>query len=586
MSQPDERDLDAADADLDQPPGRQAAAAERACRRTSSRTAAGSFDTSNAVELLRASSSCARRRPSSRCSVASTRFCRPLGERPFDHVEVLEPLLRRGLSAGTTACPGTGPAGSSMRKASYWSPRKPPRAGHWPGRMLTCRGMSTPADGQLVAADRADGRVDHRRVRAEAGLHRVRAALVVALLADHRPDEGDRPHLLGRALQARGELDALDGGVDGPGAGGDVGAGVRVERLELARPALHPEHDDRRGRRLLAAWRLGGAGQQVADAASATAAPAEAGAAAGTCGGRAPGDGHQWFHENSVELISAQNRSSSCCAAARATGPPASVSKWAASSGVGRRVRTVRYADLDRLRVVRGDPGDPASRRSTGPALIRSRTSFAVHQQQPLRDRAAAAVELVLAGVAVALDELVLLPCRASRTRMCDSASMVATDAAWSTLPATCSGRSRVSGNTAQAFSSVSPTLVVGGAVEAEHLASMAMTRISRRRSKPWAAKSSARISGPAGPVPPGSQVVHRLDQRPAEHQGPDAVDRGPGEVRVLRVRHPRGQPLAAGARRRAAAPARTAPRLDDRLRSSVLRSSTSYSPSAVVDAA
>src|SRR5205085_2090941 len=32
-------------------------------------------------------------------------------------------------------------------KASYWSPRNPPRAAHWPGRMLTCRGMSTPAAG-------------------------------------------------------------------------------------------------------------------------------------------------------------------------------------------------------------------------------------------------------------------------------------------------------------------------------------------------------------------------------------------------------------------------------------------------------
>ena len=35
------------------------------------------------------------------------------------------------------------------------------------------------------------------------------------------------------------------------------------------------------------------------------------------------------------------------------------------------------------------------------------------------------------------------------------------------------------------------------------------------------------------GQLAGGGQVVHRLDQRPAEEQGPDAVDRRPGEVRV-----------------------------------------------------
>ena len=43
-------------------------------------------------------------------------------------------------------------------------------------------------------------------------------------------------------------------------------------------------------------------------------------------------------------------------------------------------------------------------------------------------------------------------------TKMCDSASMVVTEADCRTPPATCSGRSRVSGNTAQVFSSASVT--------------------------------------------------------------------------------------------------------------------------------
>src|SRR3954464_2293931 len=127
--------------------------------------------------------------------------------------------------------------------------------------MLTWRVTSVPAAGsswqqtaptgggpplrRLGAAAGADGRVDHRRVGTEAGLHGVGAALVVPLLADHRADQGDRPHLLRRPLKPGGEADALDGGLDGPGAGGDVGAGVGVERLQLARAALEPEEDDR-----------------------------------------------------------------------------------------------------------------------------------------------------------------------------------------------------------------------------------------------------------------------------------------------------------------------------------------------------
>ena len=42
--------------------------------------------------------------------------------------------------------------------------------------------------------------------------------------------------------------------------------------------------------------------------------------------------------------------------------------------------------------------------------------------------------------------------------------------------------------------------------------------------------------------------VVDRLDERPAEEQRPDAVDRRPGEGLVVRMRDPAGKLLAAGA--------------------------------------
>ena len=67
-----------------------------------------------------------------------------------------------------------------------------------------------PADGQLVAADRADRRMLDRRVGAIARLHQVRPALVVPLLAHERADQGDRAHLLGQPLEPLGELDPLE----------------------------------------------------------------------------------------------------------------------------------------------------------------------------------------------------------------------------------------------------------------------------------------------------------------------------------------------------------------------------------------
>ncbi len=72
------------------------------------------------------------------------------------------------------------------------------------------------------------------------------------------------------------------------------------------------------------------------------------------------------------------------------------------------------------------------------------------------------------------------------------------------------------------------------------------MTRIRRRRSKPLAAKSSASTCRAGGTRPFGLQVVDRIEQRPAQQQRPDAVDGGPSEIGILRVRDPGGQSLPA----------------------------------------
>src|SRR5262249_54824515 len=128
----------------------------------------------------------------------------------------------------------------------------------------------------------------------------------------------------------------LDGGGDGRGAGGDVGAGVRVEGLQLAGAALQPEEDDRPGRG--ARFDVGGAGEQLADRGE----PGGAGqAGAGEEGAAGPGGYAQWLHANLVELMSAQYRSSSFWPRVD-PGSARKRSKCSASSSVGRRVKTAR----------------------------------------------------------------------------------------------------------------------------------------------------------------------------------------------------------------------------------------------------
>ena len=115
---------------------------------------------------------------------------------------------------------------------------------------------------QLVAADRPDRRVLDRGVWSIAGLHQVSSALVVPLLAHHRPNQGHRAHLVRQLLKTCGEFYSWHGRRDCFGARGDPRVGVGVKGFELAWPASQPQEDDRL-RRL--ARPLGLVGQQLPD---------------------------------------------------------------------------------------------------------------------------------------------------------------------------------------------------------------------------------------------------------------------------------------------------------------------------------
>src|SRR6185312_9069908 len=108
-------------------------------------------------------------------------------------------------------------------------------------------------------------------------------------------------------LIALRELDALHRGLDGFRAPRDPGVGVRVESLELAGVAVEPQEDDRL-RRLPGP--LGLVGQEPPDRRQ----PAQPGqleeiAAVESRPERKMHRHPQWFQENSVMLISVQQRS-------------------------------------------------------------------------------------------------------------------------------------------------------------------------------------------------------------------------------------------------------------------------------------
>ncbi len=254
-----ERHLDAAHADLDQPAGGQAAAAERSVAVLGA-DARGFLRHVERLELLGghhhagAGERLAVQRGLDAAAPAA-------GEGPLEDLQVADArqVARAGHSGGHV---GQGPLRIADLEGVELAPQEAAAAGPLAGQDRDVPRDVGPAHRQLVAADRADRGVLDRRVGPIAGLHQVRAALVVPLLAHHRPDQGDRAHLVGQLLEALGELNARYGGRDRLGPAGDPRVGVRVERLELAGPAAQPQEDDRL-RRLPRP--LGLVGQQLPD---------------------------------------------------------------------------------------------------------------------------------------------------------------------------------------------------------------------------------------------------------------------------------------------------------------------------------
>ena len=130
----------------------------------------------------------------------------------------------------------------------------------------------------------------------------------------------------------------------------------------------------------------------------------------------------------------------------------------------------------------------------------------------------------------------------------CDCGPIVVSDGRIGTgSPATCSGRSRVMGKTAQASSCAVGRRLGRRAVDAEHLG-----RGDRADQPVQVVAVGREIVGQRDQgrveLAGGGQVVDRLGQRAAQQQRPDAVDRRAGEVGVPRVDDPGGKLLARAA--------------------------------------
>ena len=95
--------------------------------------------------------------------------------------------------------------------------------------------MLQPRDGYLTLLD---GDV--------AGVHLEGRALMLTFLVGQRANEGDLVHHLGNVVPTVGDLNAGDVRVDRFRFAGDFGVvGLRIEGLELAGSAVHPEQDHR-----------------------------------------------------------------------------------------------------------------------------------------------------------------------------------------------------------------------------------------------------------------------------------------------------------------------------------------------------
>ena len=98
---------------------------------------------------------------------------------------------------------------------------------------------------QLADHGAAEVRVLDRGRRYIAGVELVGRSLVVSLLVGHRPHQCDVFHDLGRVVPALGDRNPGNGRRDGLGLAAVLGAGLGIERFELAGAAGHPEQDAR-----------------------------------------------------------------------------------------------------------------------------------------------------------------------------------------------------------------------------------------------------------------------------------------------------------------------------------------------------
>ena len=70
---------------------------------------------------------------------------------------------------------------------------------------------------------------------------------MVTFLGDHGANQGSQVHDFGGLRKGVRDLQTFERGIDRDGRSTDRAIGMRVERLELARSALHPQNDHRLG---------------------------------------------------------------------------------------------------------------------------------------------------------------------------------------------------------------------------------------------------------------------------------------------------------------------------------------------------
>ena len=94
--------------------------------------------------------------------------------------------------------------------------------------------------GSVMAKNGADGGMDQSWIRPPTGFHIVRCAFMITFAGNHGSHQGCLMHQLRGFRQGMRELDVRKRCGNGFDLAADFGASMRVERLQLARPTLHP----------------------------------------------------------------------------------------------------------------------------------------------------------------------------------------------------------------------------------------------------------------------------------------------------------------------------------------------------------